>query len=100
MITLPGGVAPSAEFVIDTLKHQNVDAIVLVASLFEQITKVPNTLDFITSRIGTITYAGDDVSQSADDVAASKSKLFNFNGSTEIETYPLLRPRDRYPFED
>ena len=56
--------------------------------------------DFITSNVDTVTYGGGDVSQWSGDALASKVKLFNFNGSTETGSFPLLRPSERYPSED
>lgn len=100
VITLLAGAAPSAQLVVESLKHERVDAIVLAAPLLEQAGKDPKMLDFITSRVGTITYGGGDVSQSTGNAIGSRSKVFNFNGSTETGSYPLLRPCGTYPFDD
>lgn len=94
------GAAPSAQLVVESLEHERADAIVLAAPILEQAGKDPKMLDLLTSRIGTITYGGGDVSQATGDAIGSRSKVFNFNGSTETGSYPLLRPSGPYPFED
>ena len=100
VITVLAGATPSIQLVVESLKHDRADALVLAAPLLEQAGKDPKMLDFITSRIETITYGGGDVSQSIGDAIGFRSKVFNFNGSTETGTYPLLRPSGPYPFED
>ncbi|KAL9117314.1 MAG: hypothetical protein Q9187_006150 [Circinaria calcarea] len=49
----------------------------------EQIATSLELLDFVRSNLDTITYGGGDVSQASGDAIASKSNVFNFNGSTE-----------------
>lgn len=94
------GAIPSAQLVVESLKHERVDALVLAAPLLEQAGKEPKMLDFIASRVKTITYGGGDVSQATGDAIGSRSKLFNFIGSTETGSYPLLRLAGPYPYED
>lgn len=100
VITPLAGVIPSAQSVVDGLKQARAAALFLAPPFLEQIAKTPDMLDFITSNVDVVTYAGGDVSQWSGDALASKVKLFNFNGSTESGSYPLLRPSDRYPSED
>ncbi len=76
------------------------DAIVLGAPLMEQVGKDLQMIDFITSRLKTITYGGGDVSQAIGTAFAARAKVFNFNGSTETGCFPLLRPTGPYPSED
>lgn len=66
----------------------------------EQIAKTPEMLDFVTSNLETIVYGGGDVSQLAGSAMASRSQVFNFNGSTETGCFPILRPSGKYPSED
>lgn len=100
MITVLAGAALSAQLVVESLKHQKVDAIVLAAPLLEQAAKDANVLEFLTNRIDTITYGGGDVSQATGNAIGTRSKVFNFNGSTETGSYPLIRLSGPYPFED
>ena len=100
MITPLAGAVPSAQLVVDGLKHVKADAIFLAPPFLEQIAKSPDMSSFIMSNVETVTYGGGDVSQWSGDAIASKVKLFNFNGSTETGSFPLLRPSDRFPFKD
>lgn len=100
MITVLAGAAPSAQLVAESLKHIRVDAIVIAAPLLEQAAKDLKVLDVVTNCIGIIAYGGGDVSQATGDAIGTRSKVFNFNGSTETGSYPLLRPSGPYPFED
>lgn len=100
VITVLAGAAPSAQLVAESLKHIRVDAIVIAAPLLEQAAKDLKVLDVVTNCIGIIAYGGGDVSQATGDAIGTRSKVFNFNGSTETGSYPLLRPSGPYPFED
>lgn len=86
--------------VSDGLKHSKADAAILVPPYMEQIAQNPAMLDFITSNLETVVYGGGDISRAAGDTIANKTRLFNFNGSTETASYPILRPSGKYPAED
>ncbi len=100
VITPLAGVMPSAETVVDGLKHAKADVVILAPPFLEQIAKSVEMRDLITDNVATVTYGGGDVSQWSGDALTHKVKLFNFNGSTETGGFPLLRPRDVYPSED
>lgn len=58
-------------------------------------------LDFIAKNLETVAYGGGDVSEVSGDAISPHVKLFNFNGSTETGTFPLLRSAGcKYPSED
>lgn len=58
-------------------------------------------LDFIAMNLKTVAYGGGDLSEVFGDTMSPHVKLFNFNGSTETGTFPLLRPAGcTYPSED
>lgn len=84
----------------DALKHVKADAAIIVPPYMEQIAQTPALLDFVTSNLDIIAYGGGDISQAAGDTITSKTRLFNFNGSTETGLYPLLRPSGSFPAED
>ena len=100
VITPLAGAMPSAQLVLDGLKHVKADALFLAPPFLEQIAKSPDFAYFITSSVGTVTYGGGDVSQWPGDALASKVKLFNFNGSTETGSFLLFRPPEHLPSED
>ena len=100
VITPLAGAIPSARSVYDGLKHVKADALFLAPPFLEQIAKSPDMADSITSNVETVMYGGGDVSQWSGDALASKVKLFNFYGSTETGSFPLLRPSEWYPSEE
>lgn len=58
-------------------------------------------LDFIAKNLETVAYGGGDVSEVSGDAMSHHVKLFNFNGSTETGSFPLLRSAGcKYPSED
>ncbi|KAL9017855.1 MAG: hypothetical protein Q9185_004803 [Variospora sp. 1 TL-2023] len=100
VITPLAGVMPSAKNVIDGLRIANADAVFLAPPFLEQIAKDPEMLNTIAANAETVAYGGGDVSQSLGDALASKVQLFNFNGSTETGSFPLLRPSGKFPSQD
>ena len=100
IITPLSGAMPSAQLIFDGLHHVEADALLLAPPFLEQIARSPEITAFVTRNVATVTYGGGDVSQWAGDALASSTRLFNFMGSTETGSYPLLRPSDRYPSED
>lgn len=91
---------PSAQVIIDGLKLAKADAVFLAPPFLEQIAKDQDMSSMIGEIVETVIYGGGDVSQWTGDALASKVQLFNFNGSTETGSYPLLRPSGLFPFED
>ncbi|KAI4277762.1 MAG: hypothetical protein LQ337_001520 [Flavoplaca oasis] len=100
VITPLAGVMPSAQVIIDGLKLAKADAVFLAPPFLEQIAKDQDMSSMIGEIVETVIYGGGDVSQWTGDALASKVQLFNFNGSTETGSYPLLRPSGLFPFED
>lgn len=100
IITSLSGAMPSAQLIYDGLHHVKADALFLAPPFLEQIAKSPEIRDFVTSNVDTLAYGGGDVSQWAGDALCPSIRLFNFMGSTETGSFPLLRPSDRYPSED
>lgn len=100
VITPLAGVVPSAQNVIDGVRLAKPDAVFLAPPFLEQIAKDPRMLDTIRANTETVVYGGGDVSQSLGDAMAPKVQLFNFNGSTETGSFPLLRPSDNFPSQD
>ncbi|KAL8658299.1 MAG: hypothetical protein Q9226_001115 [Calogaya cf. arnoldii] len=99
VITPLAGVVPSAQNVIDGLRLAKPDAVFLAPPFLEQIAKDPDMLNTI-EKAETVVYGGGDVSQSLGDALAPKVQLFNFNGSTETGSFPLLRPSEDFPSHD
>ena len=97
VITPLARVMPSAQSVVDALKRVRADALILAPPFLEQIAKSQEMVDSVTTNVETVTYGGGDVSQWSGDILTRKTKLFNFNGSTETGVLPSLRPKEHYP---
>ncbi|KAL8971945.1 MAG: hypothetical protein Q9183_000808 [Haloplaca sp. 2 TL-2023] len=100
VITPLAGVMPSAQVIIDGLKLTKADAVFLAPPFLEQMAKDQDMSNTIGDIVETVVYGGGDVSQWTGDALASKVQLFNFNGSTETGSYPLIRPSGPFPSED
>ncbi|KAL8917524.1 MAG: hypothetical protein Q9172_005812 [Xanthocarpia lactea] len=100
VVTPLAGVMPSAQNAIDGLRLARPDAVFLAPPFLEQIAKDPEMLNTIGANAETVVYGGGDVSQSLGDALANKVQLFNFNGSTETGSFPLLRPLGDFPSQD
>ena len=100
ILTSLAGTIPSAQSIVDGLKHVKADSVILAAPFMEQVTKTPEMLDFMTNNLETVAYGGGDVSQMAGSTMASRAKVFGFYGATETGCFPTLRPAGKYPSED
>ena len=94
------GAAPSAELVVEALEHVCVDSLVLVPPFLEAIASNSNMLEYVTKHVKLVFYGGGDVSKTAGDAFASRTRLFNMNGSTETSPYPTIYPSGRWPAEE
>ena len=100
MITPLAGVLPTAQLVVHGLKYTKADAMFLSPPFLEQIAKDRDMLDFVTTNLETVTYGGGGVSQWSGDALVPKVQLFNFYGSTETGSIPLLRPSGEFPSQE
>ena len=92
-------VPPSAEMIVECLKHTTADAITLVPPYVEEIGRSPEILEYLSQNIETIFWAGGDISLAAGDAISSKVKLFTTCGSTEMGMWPTLRRSGKWPSE-
>ena len=90
----------SAQQVVECLQHVTADTILFSAPLMEEVAKDSQALEFISSRLKTITYGTADVSRWVGDAFACKAKVFNTIGATETGIFPLIRPVGPYPSKD
>ncbi|KAL9023247.1 MAG: hypothetical protein Q9196_007318, partial [Gyalolechia fulgens] len=100
VITPLAGAKPSAQVTIDGLKQTKADGVLLPPYFVEQIAKDRDMLDFVTKNLETVTYGGGDVAQWSGDALAPAVQMFNFYGSTETGSIPLLRPSGEFPSQD
>ncbi|KAI9842652.1 MAG: putative NRPS-like protein biosynthetic cluster [Sclerophora amabilis] len=91
---------PSAQSMVEGLRHTKADTAFLGPPMMEDIGKSPEMLDFIADNLDIIFYGGGDISQAAGDAITSRVKLYNSNGSTEMGSYPAIRPEGEWPVEN
>ena len=81
IVSLLGAVPPSADGIIEAMKHVDIDVLHMPAPFLEQIGANKENVDFVTSRVNLVGYSGSDVSQAAGDAFSSRVNMINFHGS-------------------
>ncbi|KAL2871605.1 uncharacterized protein BJX67DRAFT_377359 [Aspergillus lucknowensis] len=92
---LPGGILSPDHFhehFIACARDARPDIALLPAGFIHEIAKDPALLDIAAKNIEYIFYTGGDVADVHGNAVAARVKLFNVNGSTELASYPALRP--------
>jgi len=98
MIAPTSGAIPSAEGLVEGLKQTPADIAFLVPSIVQELSQNPTLLDYCAKNLETIIYCGGDLPQSIGDVIASKIRLLNQFGATELGLTPnLLSLNNRGP---
>ncbi|PVI00997.1 acetyl-CoA synthetase-like protein [Periconia macrospinosa] len=87
------GAIPTAEGVVEALKHAPADMAFLVPSIVSELSQDPGLLEYCANNIKLILYAGGDLPQQVGDTVASKVPLHCQYGASEIGlTAQLLHP--------
>lgn len=92
---LPGGILSPDHFhehFMACVRDARPDIALLPSGLIHEIAKDPEMLDLAAKHLEYIFYTGGDVADCYGDAVAARVKLFNVNGSTELASYPALRP--------
>lgn len=92
---LPGGIlAPDhfQEHFLGCVQSARPDIALLPAGFVHTIAKGPQLLRAAAQHLEYIFYTGGDVADVYGSAVAQHVKLFNVNGSTELASYPALRP--------
>ena len=93
VITPRAGAVKANEVVIDALDHIQADWMLLDPPLMEELAQDPEMVNFVTSKLQAIAYGGTDISEQCGNIfARSRAKIFNFHGSTETGSFPLIQP--------
>ncbi|KAL9065192.1 MAG: hypothetical protein Q9161_008391 [Pseudevernia consocians] len=74
------------------IQHARADIALLPAGMIHEIAKNRPLLDLASQHLEYLFYTGGDVAEPYGDAVASRLKLFNVNGATEMASYPALRP--------
>ncbi|KAI4127592.1 MAG: hypothetical protein LQ338_003135 [Usnochroma carphineum] len=98
MIVPVSGAIPSGEGLVAGLEKTEADVAIIVPSIMQDLGQSPDTLEYCAQHLNAILYCGGDLPQSIGDVVASKIKLFNQFGATELGLTPvLLSSQERDP---
>ena len=95
MIAPISGAIPSAEGLFQGLKKTPADIAFIVPSIFQELSLMPDLLEYCSKNLEMIVFAGGDIPQSVGDIVASKVKLVNQFGATEIGLPALLQSKNR-----
>ena len=90
MIAPTSGAIPSAEGLVQGLKQTPADIAFLVPSIVQELSQNSDLLDYCAKNLETIVYCGGDLPQSIGDVVASKIRLLNQFGATELGLTPNI----------
>ena len=90
MIAPTSGTLLSGEGLVESLKRTSADVDLLVPSIVQDLAKNPKLLDYCSKHLRAIIYAGGDLPQMLGDVVASKIKLLNQFGASELGLTPAI----------
>ncbi|KAL4891425.1 NRPS-like enzyme [Aspergillus ambiguus] len=87
---------PSAEGLVEGLKQTPADIAFIVPSLIEELANSPELLNFCAETLDAIMYCGGDLPQPLGDNVASRVRLLNQVGATELGFLPQIIPDSSY----
>ena len=98
MIAPTSGTISTAEGLVEGLKKTSADVAFIVPSIVLELSQNPELLDYCSKNLEAIIYCGGDMPESIGSIVASKIKLFNQFGATELGlTAQVLSDHDREP---
>ncbi|TGO85673.1 hypothetical protein BPOR_0374g00070 [Botrytis porri] len=90
MIGPTSGAIPSAKGLVDGLKKTPADIAFIVPSIVNELSQSPDLLNFCAEHLEMINYCEGDLPQAIDDIVASKIRLVNQFGATELGLSNLI----------
>lgn len=98
MIAPISGTVLSGEGLIESLKQTPADVAFLVPSIVQDLAQNPDLLDYCSKHLRAIIYCGGDLPQIIGDVVASRIRLLNQFGASELGLTPaIISLTDRSP---
>ena len=98
MIAPTSGTIATAEGLVEGLKKTPADIAFIVPSIVQELSQNPGLLDYCSKNLEAIIYCGGDLPESIGSIVASKIKLFNQFGATELGlTAQVLSDHNREP---
>lgn len=90
MIIPPSGGLPTAAGMVEAATHTPIDIAIVVPSIVIELAQSPDLLDHCGKNIEFLMYCGGDLPQAVGDSVASKIKLINAYGATEMGLLSLI----------
>lgn len=90
MIAPISGALPSGEGLVEGLKKTLAEIAFIVPSIVQDLAQNPNLLDYCAKNLELLIYCGGDLPQAIGDVIASKTRLVNQFGASELGLTPNL----------
>ncbi|KAL8663544.1 MAG: hypothetical protein Q9202_003732 [Teloschistes flavicans] len=100
MVAPISGTIPSGEGLVAGLRKTAADVAIIVPSIVQDLAENPHLLEYYAQHLDTVLYCGGDLPQSIGDIVASKIKLVNQFGATELSLTPNLLSSNRRDPED
>ena len=98
MIAPTSGTISTAEGLVEGLKKTPADIAFIVPSIVQELSQNPGLLDYCSENLEAIIYCGGDLPESIGSIVASKIKLYNQFGASELGlTAQVLSDHDREP---
>lgn len=96
----PAGLIPSAQALVDGLKHTHATCAAIVPLVAEELSNKPDLLDFVSQKLASMFYSGGTLSQAVGDKISEKMKFFSIIGTTETGLFPTIYPADQWPMAE
>lgn len=100
MVAPTSGALLSGEGLVEGLKQAPADVAFLVPSIVQDLGQNPQLLDYCSKHLSAIIYAGGDLPQILGDVIASKIRLLNQFGASELGLTPAIISSTHRGLED
>ena len=96
MIAPTSGTLLSGEGLVESLKQSPADVAFLVPSIVQDLAQNPELLDYCSKHLNAIIYCGGDLPQKLGNIIASKMRLLNQFGASELGLTPaIISPTNR-----
>lgn len=93
----PAGLIPSAQVLVDGLKHTTASCAAIVPLVAEELSNKTELLNFVSQNLASMFYSGGTISQAIGDKISEKMKFFSIIGTTETGLFPTIYPTDQWP---
>ena len=100
MIAPTSGALPSGEGLVEGLKKSSADVAITVPSIVQDLAQDAQLLEYCAENLQTIIFCGGDLPQSIGDTVATRIRLLNQFGASELGLTPNILHPDRRSTQD